>query len=75
MWISTEAMTQGQAAFAGSPVNGSIASADQRRADRHQDRGGERIEPALDRGVPAGMAQRGKQHGGEDEGVHLVEWI
>ena len=44
--------------------------ADQRRADRNQHRGRQRIEPALDGGVPAGVAERGEQHGGEDEGVH-----
>ena len=31
-------------------------------------------EPALDAGVPAGMAGGGEQHGGEDEGVHEA-WV
>ena len=39
-------------------------------ADRDQDRDDERIEPALDRRVPAGMGGGGEQDGGKDEGIH-----
>ena len=63
-------MTQGQAAFAGHPVNGSIASATSAAPIDIRIVVAKRIEPALDRGVPAGMAERGEQHGDEDEGVH-----
>ena len=52
---------------AGHPVNGSIArptSAAPIDIRMVVDQG---IEAALDRGVPAGVAERGKQHGGKDE--------
>src|SRR5262249_14493750 len=44
----------------------------QRGTERDRDRGGERIELALDAGVPAGMARSSKQHGSEDESVHVI---
>ena len=68
--MTIEAISQGQDAGAGQPANGIDRQREQAGADRDQHRGRQRIERALDAGVPAGMAGGRKQHGEEDEGVH-----
>ena len=68
--MTIEAISHGQDAGAGQPANGTTGSATSAGADRDQHGGRQRIERALDAGVPAGVAGGGEQHGDEDEQVH-----